>query len=154
METRQITQVRIYKLYMKDIKTGYVEMVSISFTKESLIDWYKRQLADRPYQQEISEEIKHMKMSFGINKEQITEDGGTTIETKTYTKFFKQQTPLEWYEMPIDPLLMTVEGVGINDDWTTQENIDKFLSQPNQKVKMLDVVAIYKDNDSGLKIQK
>lgn len=139
MEKRTIEQVRIYKLHLKDIRDQYSnDIVAIGYEKEKLINWYKDHLADSEYQEEQTEANKPNIIEVGMK---VDKDGDTTTDIKEktyYTKYFKVGSPIEWYEKPEDPLIMSSSGTGIDDSWTTQDHIDKELQKPNNKMLMID----------------
>ena len=95
METRQVTEVKIYKLLLNPMPANYekVNMVAISYDKQKLIDWYES-LKVEPYKDE------------------------------RWSKVFKRGSKLEWS----NPIEYSQYG-GVQEEWTTQENIDNFIAR-------------------------
>lgn len=116
METREITQVRIYKLWMHDMRASDIQLqiVAIAYDKQKLIQWYRAELASERYEERLR-----------ANET----DQGLAVEGKdkdTYiTKHFKKGSPIEWFDA-VDNIeeFDLKRGMGINDSWTTQEHID------------------------------
>lgn len=95
METRIITQVKIYKLILNHVKDKYevVNIRAISTEYDKLVSWYNDQLVD-PYKDE-------------------------RFEGESWYKVFKQDAPLEWFN-PARSLNVgehDARGVGIQEEW-------------------------------------
>lgn len=129
METRQVTQVRLYKLWMKNIDGGLAtELVAIAYDKIKLINWHAEQLADEPYQEAGPK---------GIDGEEII-----------YTKVYKKGSRLENYQLATNIAEWNKEtAIGIDDSWTTQEHIDDYMSKPG-------VTIFFVDKEQDLVIEK
>lgn len=95
METRTITQVRLYKLILNPMQAPQIEIgeiVAVSTEYEKLVEWYKSQLAPEPWR-----------------------DG-------RWYKVFAEGTPLEWYNPENIELNAPCSfGHGIKDEWVTEE---------------------------------
>ena len=72
METREIKQIKIWKLLMHATNREDWELVAISSDRQKLIDWYKEQQCDT-----------YTEFVDGLGD---------------YAKHFKKGTPLEWFE--------------------------------------------------------
>ena len=93
MESRTITQVKIYKLIMNRV-THRVEdcsIVAISGERENLVNWYKSQLAEQPW-----------------------------IDSLSYYKVFKEGSDLEWFN-PVDLDSVDHWGFGIQEEWVNED---------------------------------
>lgn len=95
METRQINQVRVYKLILNPMAgcSEAGELVAFSTDYDKLVNWYNSQRAAEPYR-----------------------DGH-------WWKVFAPGTPLEWYN-PADWLELNNLGLfghGIADEWINEE---------------------------------
>lgn len=98
METRTITitQVRVYKLILNDMRDAHVEtctIAAISTEYEKLVEWYKSQIAPEPWR-----------------------DG-------RWHKVFAEGTPLEWYNPVYNLELNAYDPFdqGIRDEWVREE---------------------------------
>lgn len=105
METRTITQVKIYKLLLNPMPANFenINMVAIAYDKQHLIDWYES-LKVEPY------------------------------EDENWYKVFKRGSKLEWY----NPIEYSDYG-GIQEEWTTQEAIDNFISNAENSYGFIEV---------------
>lgn len=105
METRKIIQAKIFILVLNNM-TGRMEerrVVCISQSTDDIINWYKSQLADKPY-----------------------------VDDR-YHKTFKQGSPLEYMNPITDFSQPTEWGHGIFSDWILSEtqdpeNKDEYIS--------------------------
>ena len=106
METRQITQVKIYKLVLNPMrdKTEKSTLAAIAYDKSRLLQWYEEQRAT----------------------EAFVEAGTGSFECHGYThnwrKTFKKDSPLEWFN-PMDSEQPNYFGHGIQEEWTTEEAV-------------------------------
>lgn len=102
METRNITQVRIYKLVLNSMFANYEQgnIVAISPSYEKLVDWYKSQCA-----------------------KELWRDG-------RWEKSFIQGSPLEWYNPCLSLELNDTDhyGHGIGDEWIEKSVYHKILA--------------------------
>ncbi len=113
METRQITQIKIYRLLLNPMrgKTEGIELVAVAYDKQNLIEWYNSQKAEK-----------------------LIEDVGTPSfkchgDSHTWHKTFKIGSPLEWFN-PIDVNQEpNYHGHGIDFQWATREDFDGFLNR-------------------------
>lgn len=107
METRTITQVKVYVLSMNPVtdRAERNDNVAIATEREKLIDWYKQQFAEEVWQDD------------------------------RFRKSFKKGSPLEWYNK-LDDAELTGEhslfGHGIHEMWINEDvyrdvNIFKIL---------------------------
>lgn len=137
METRQLTQVKIYRLWLSDIrsKNGIVKIRAIAYDKQKLIDWYKAEVT--PLYQEYGEKPNDMP--------QPKQETGLSVvskkEMELYTKSFKKDGPLEW-NTPCNNIEEYDNNLsmGINDAWTTQEQIDKVIKENNGSIIHIDPI--------------
>ena len=96
METRTVTQVRVYKLILNDMRDAHVEtctIAAISTEYEKLVEWYNSQLAPK-----------------------VWRDG-------RWGKTFVEGSPLEWYNPAADLELNAYDpfNQGIRDEWVSEE---------------------------------
>lgn len=111
MESRQITQVRVWRLIMNPMsgRTENGVIAAIGLDKETLANWYKDQLADEPYDEIL-----------------ISEDSRFPA-TKNWHKTFKRETPLEWFN-PLDSLdRVNHYGHGLTDSWANESEYNATL---------------------------
>lgn len=94
METRTITQVRVYKLILNPMTANAEagEIVAISTDYQKLVDWYESQKAPEMWR-----------------------DG-------RWNKTFAEGSPLEWYNPDnIELNAPSCFGQGIRDEWVKEE---------------------------------
>lgn len=96
METRTITQVRVYKIILNPMQAPQVEIgeiAAISTEYDKLVEWYKSQLAP-----------------------QMWRDG-------RWNKTFAEGSPLEWYNPAWSLELNAYDpfNQGIRDEWVTED---------------------------------
>jgi len=94
METRTITQVRVYKLILNPMTANAEagELVAASTDYQKLVDWYNSQKAPEPWR-----------------------DG-------QWNKVFAEGSPLEWHN-PADNLELNAPDIfnhGIRDEWVAE----------------------------------
>lgn len=91
METRTVTQIKIWKLIMHAKNRNEFDLVAISADKNLINEWYNSQ-----YCEQYTEHVD------GLGE---------------YTKNFKKGTPLEWYE----PVYLETEVMdyeyGVSSEW-------------------------------------
>lgn len=120
METRQITQVKIYKLVLNPMRgnTENASMVAIAYDKSRLLNWYEEQRAT----------------------EAFVEVGSGSFEchgdTHNWHKTFKKDSPLEWFN-PMDSEQPNHYGHGIQEEWTTEEAIQHFMGNNYSGVQLI-----------------
>ena len=98
METREITQVRLYVLILNTFATAKSgRIVAVSDDYQRLVAWYQSQFADEPYR----------------------EDG--------WYKTFKKGSPIEYNNPCVSVELNDVNAWnhGIHDEWIPIENLDE-----------------------------
>ena len=95
METREIKQIKIWKLVMHAADRDEWDLVAVSADRQLVIDWYKNQQCS-----EYSEYVENL---------------------GDYKKYFKQGTPLEWYE-PVNDIEAEVMDYeyGISSEWINE----------------------------------
>ena len=115
METRQITQIKIWKLIMNPMTTNteHNQLLVISDDRQKLLDWYKLQFADEPY--------------FSVGENYFPAKGDFPVQHDLhhrYYKVFKQGTPLEWFN-PIDNEdIPNRYGQGISFEWVNEDMLE------------------------------
>jgi hypothetical protein len=104
METRQVTETKIYKLVLNPMRdnTEQGSLVAISFDKQKLIEWHNRQLATEPY----------------------TDNGSPSFEchgdSHNWHKSFIKGGELEWFN-PCDNFNEPNHwGHGISEEWVQE----------------------------------
>jgi hypothetical protein len=112
METRQITQVKIWKLILNPMtsNTENGSLVASSDNRENLLNWYKNEFADEPYYS-IGE---HYFPAKGLSPENF-------IGEYKYYKVFKQGSVLEWMNPMLDETQLDDYGHGISWQWVDEE---------------------------------
>lgn len=121
METRQITQVKIYKLVLNPMRgnTEDAQMVAIAYDRQRLIDWYEQQKETEAY----------------------AEVGSPSFEchgdSHRWHKTFKKNSPLEWFNPCYGDFTPDHYGHGIQEEWTTEEAIANFLARNYDGVQMV-----------------
>ena len=99
METRQVTQIKLYTLLLNNMtypKIEFRKIVAFSTEYDKLVEWYNNQKADTPYR----------------------EDG--------YYKVFKKGSPLEYFN-PVDSLEpgnLNHFGQGIQEEWILEDRFE------------------------------
>lgn len=113
METRSITEIKLYKLFLKSIRNPEVkfQIVAVSYEREKLIEWYNDQ--------------KEL--------EEYTETVGDIVWTKT----FKKGSRLEWYAPCSKDFNPDKSGIGIQYEWGTEEMIKTFIERCNGQVVLV-----------------
>lgn len=101
METRQVTEIKVYKLVLNPMRSNMEagEIVALSYDKQTLIDWYESQLAPEPYNDEGSG-------SFAVHG-----------DTHQWHKSFKKDGPLEWYNPTDLHNQDDYYGHGVSHEW-------------------------------------
>lgn len=126
METRVLTQVKIYILVMNPMM-GHTEnrsAVAMSFEKEKLHQWYQDQICD-PWTDE------------GENSFEPTGDmGGYYNEHHIWRKYFRRGSPLEWFN-PIFDENLSIYGHGVDHCWVNEDMLEEFKRQ-NHSIFFLD----------------
>lgn len=117
METQTPNQVKIYKLVLNPMRanTEKGNLMALAYNKQSLIDYMKQELADKPY----------------------TDKGSPSFECQgdshNWHKTFKKGSKLEWYNPPrnIDDCNGENDsfGHGIHWELTSEENIQNFIEE-------------------------
>ena len=109
MQTRQITEVKVYKLILNPMRGNMEDsrLVAIAYEKEKLLNWYTSFRAP----------------------EVIVEEGSPSFECQgnshTWRKTFNVGSPLEWYN-PMDNENINHYGHGIQEEWAVEEIIQQF----------------------------
>lgn len=109
METRQITQVKVYILALNCMRHRIEQrtIIAVSYEKEKLISWYNS-LRTEPYTTEGSP-------SFEVHG-----------DSHKWRKFFKAGSELEWYNPCYDDFTVNSFGHGISEQWVTKEVAENF----------------------------
>lgn len=112
METRNITEVKIYKLVLNPMRgnTENSVLVAIAYDKVKLAQWYNDQIATENY-------VDVGEPSFACHG-----------DSHHWHKTFKQGGHLEWYNPCSNLEEPDHYGHGIQWEWTTQESIDSFIN--------------------------
>jgi hypothetical protein len=129
METRQVTQVKLYKLWLHPISSSShtVALVAIAYDKQKMIDFYNDQLEAESYQDLVTPAGEVQKGPSIVEQEAIY-----------VTKYFKKGSHLENFD-PCDITKYDTEtDIGINAGWTTQEHIDTQMATLNKKIIFID----------------
>lgn len=117
METRQITEVKIFALRLNPMRgnTEAVDVVAVAYDKQKLIDWYNSLKAPEPYK------------DYGENHFSPKGDmGGYQSDSHCFYKTFIRGSELEWYN-PCYDFELDDWGQGIGDSfWVAQELIKDF----------------------------
>lgn len=109
METRQITEVKIYKLILNPMRgnTENGSIVAIAYEKQKLIDWYNSKLAP----------------------EVLVEEGSPSFEchgdSHKWHKTFRAGSELEWYNPCYGNFEPNHYGHGISEQWATEEAVQR-----------------------------
>lgn len=105
METRTITEAKIYKLILNPMRgnTENGSIVAISFERQKLVDWYNSLLAPEAYAE--------------IGTPSFDCHG----DSHKWHKTFKQGSELEWFNPCEDGFEPNHFGHGISWQWTTEE---------------------------------
>lgn len=122
METRQITEIKVWKLILNPMK-GNIEnstIVAVSYEKRKLIDWYNSLLAPEPY-------TDKGEVSFP-DKGDFT---GYENNNHAFHKVFIKGSELEWYN-PCDSFEEPNHyGQGLDFEWIAEGDI-------NPSIKFID----------------
>jgi hypothetical protein len=105
IETRQVTQVLVWKLILNPMRANTEASVLVAWSddKERLLSWYKEQLVE-PY----------------------TENGSPSFECQgeshNWHKYFRKGSELEWYNpMANDEGSVNYYGQGLQSEWVEAE---------------------------------
>ena len=107
METRTITEVRLFLLIMNNVhdRAESCTITAVSYDYHKLVDWYNSQKADKPYRSEY--------------------------DNNMYYKVFKEGSSIEYFNS-----LFTLElnelspfGQGIKDEWVNIEQLSSIRSR-------------------------
>ncbi len=115
METRTITQVKIYKLYLNPMRgnTEDANLVAIAYYKDQLIRWYEDQIAPETWK-DYGEIRFPAKGDFG----------GTKSPNHCFHKAFLKGSKLEWYN-PVNLFdtsdMLSSYGHGIQEQWIEED---------------------------------
>ena len=131
METRTITQVKIYKLVLNPMRgrTEANELVAAAYEKQALFD-----LMQRDYEpwQDVGQHAASGNSPLGQY---------SNPEHK-WQKPFKKGSSLEWYNKP-NPFedgfgdgIPNNYGVGIHEQWVEEDNLNHFLNN-NPQILMI-----------------
>jgi hypothetical protein len=95
METREVKQIKIWKLIMHAKDRDDWDLVAISANRQLVIDWYKKQQCN-----EYVEQVENL---------------------GDYTKYFKVGEPLEWYEPVVDIEAEAMDyEYGVSSEWINE----------------------------------
>ena len=103
METRTITEYKLYLLYLNNMRgpCEAYECVAIASSHNALLSYYNSMLEAKPYEDSNNE---------------IADNYG---QYHSYNKFFKKGSPLEWYNPDFK----------IRDMWIRQDKLSEFKSK-------------------------
>lgn len=98
MEIRQVTQIKIFKLYLSPIiltREPKPEncLVAISYSYDELIEWYNIQLAEKPYREIDVIDFERHEFENSENKM----GNKPPLTYKPPYRFFKKGSHLEWF---------------------------------------------------------
>ena len=115
METRQVSEVKVYMLVLNNMRgnTEDTNVAAVSYDKEILIDWYKSQLAPEPY---IDEDVPSFPCHGSSHK---------------WSKVFKKESLLEWYNPCASLDTIDGYGVGMHSHWVEEFGLEERLSEYN-----------------------
>jgi hypothetical protein len=97
METRQVTQVRLFKLLLNHMtdRAESISLAAVAYSKDSLLEWEKEQRAAEGYRDEHG-----------------------------YHKVYKQGSTLEWFNPCRNPDFEFVKfGGGVSDQWVDEDAV-------------------------------
>lgn len=106
METRQITEVKIYKLILNPMRSNTEDatIVAIAYERQKLIDWYNS--------------LKAIEV--------LVEEGAPSFEchgdSHRWHKTFKIGSELEWYN-PCGNFERNHYGHGISEEWAREQAV-------------------------------
>ena len=115
METRQITEVKVWKLILNPMKgnTENSTVVAVSYEKQKLIDWYNSLLAPEPY-------TDKGEVSFPDKGD----FAGYENDSHSFHKVFIKGSELEWYN-PCDSFeVPDRNGQGLSFVWREESDIN------------------------------
>lgn len=126
-ETRNITQVKIFKLILNPMmsNTENGTMVAVAYEKNKLIEWYNQQIAEEAYYT-IGDNYFPAKGDFPANE----------VVGHKYHKVFKQHGPLEWYN-PADLESLDHYGHGIQSEWVNEEIFENFVNRGGNGAQLI-----------------
>ena len=121
METRQITQVKVYKLVLNPMRgnTENASMMAIALDKQKLLQWYESQKAPAPF-------VEAGSGSFECH-------GGS----HNWHKTFNSGSPLEWCN-PMDSIEPNHYGHGIQEEWVTEDSLNRFRRNGNSGIPFIE----------------
>lgn len=116
METRQITQIKIWKLVLNPMagNTEDASLMAISDSRDKLLDWYRNEFAAVPYDS-IGESYFPAKGDFPENFE----------AQHNYHKVFKQGSRLEWMNPMYSEDELGNYGHGISWEWASEDTLSE-----------------------------
>ena len=108
METRQVTQIKIYKLFLNDMRMNLPDLAAVSYTEDDMNNWLETQ-----------------KVEDYLEDEEIDNDDDTK-QIITWKKIFKKGTNMEWYNLDIPE-----NGVkyGIQSQWINENDFELFKQE-------------------------
>lgn len=111
METRQITEIKVYGLILNPMRgnTEAGSLVAISYNRAKIIDWYDSLLEVEPY---------------------VEADSGSFEchgDIHNWHKCFKKGSPLEWYNPCDKDFAMNRYGQGIREMWVEETKLNDFV---------------------------
>lgn len=113
METRTVTQAKIYKLFLMDMRLGEMDLAALSYDKAKLLSFLLENTTE-PYSE--SEEVE-------------VEEG--KYETLTFDKVYKKDGPLEWFTA------QTYTAEEIPTQWINESDLEEFRSV-NPQIPFID----------------
>lgn len=102
MEIRNITQVKIYKLFLSDMRLGALDLAAVSYEKEKLVNFLTNELSE----------------SYAESEDVEIEEG--IFETLTFNKSFKKNGPLEWFTPE------TIQDDMFPSQWINEPDLEEF----------------------------
>ena len=118
METRQITEVKIWRLILNPMRSNTEDrqLLAISDDREKLLNWYKNEFASEPY------------YSVGENSFPAKGDFPAQYsEHHKYYKVFKLGSILEWMNPLMNEDEMGTFGHGIDHEWLSEDVVQNGL---------------------------
>ena len=106
METRQVTQVKLFKLILNRMteRTESGEIVAVAYDKDKLIEWY--------------------------NSMKSTERIIELDDDRRWSKAFKIGSPLEWFNPCYDDFIPQIFYHGIHEEWVNEEVVNTITICP------------------------
>ena len=108
MEKRQVTQIKIYKLFLNDMRMNIPDLAVISYLEESIDKWLDLQKVE----------------SYTEEEEIESEDG--TKQLIIWNKIFKKDSNMEWYNLEVPQNGMKY---GVHTQWINEGDFELFMTE-------------------------